>query len=124
MRQITTGRSLEVRGYIEKWYYNNRATSWPGIGTTKNKLGYMDFVGRIQGLSLGNVGFYGPAAQDKMFELFSYLFDGAVITVGKKKKLEGRVQLGPSVPFMIAHVLAKDKESVSKIAKKFKLPLK
>ncbi len=73
-------------GYVETWYNETGYGNWEGVMVNRPQdLDHLDFVGKIQGVDLSNRGFCGVAAEEKMFELSSYLFDGAIITVGKKR---------------------------------------
>ncbi len=122
MKEIKAKGVKDAAGYVETWYYTGR---WEGIRLkNEKKIDYIDFIGKIQGISLGSRGFYGPAAEEKMFELSSYLFKGAIITLGNKRKLEGKVKLDPCIPSRIVHVLANEKSRVAEIAWMFNLPMK
>ena len=123
-----TGNYSRVTGYIQTWCWGEGEVEKFGARGIKvddeDKAKYVDFVGKIQGVNLGNRGFYGVVAEEKMFDLFSYLFNGAVITIGKKKNLEGEVKISPNVPSSIVHIFANEKSKVEEIAKIFALPLK
>jgi hypothetical protein len=69
--------------------------------------------------------FYGIIGEEKMFDLFSYSFEGTTIVSGEKKKnLEGRAKSNQDIPSRIVRVIARRKSKIAKIAKIFELPLK
>jgi len=133
---------VEVSGYIEQWYFGD--AKWNGIRVAKfEDLTYAELVGRGQGTSLGERGFYGIGDQDKCYDESSYLVNGSVLTVSTRKENFGRgeptplivvdrtapkkptsiMRVSKTMPEKIVAILAEKKDRVLETAEMLRLPL-
>jgi hypothetical protein len=124
-RAVSELNHREVSGFIEQWYY--RCDDWQGIKVDDTeRLVYAEIVGRGQGLTLGKIGFYGIVAQDKFYDEESFLVNGTILVVSKRRENFGRKESDLpiiKVSEQMVSILDETSERVLETARLLKLPL-
>lgn len=121
-------------GYIQIWYAGG-SPNFKGIQISNektNKLEYIQFLGGVQGIQLGDKPFYGMACQEKFYDGLSYLLEGVLMTYSERRKFFGeekpdskfsRFRVSEAMPEQIVSFVSDDKNALISLASGLKFPL-
>jgi hypothetical protein len=120
----------DEEGYVENWYTGGkeRYPDYPGINVEDAEvLEYARIVSCGQGIFLGNSVAWGIIAENKFYDIRSFLVNGVVVSNLIRKEEFGKegsgIRVSDSMPSALIRIISERSQRLIETARLLKLPV-